>query len=272
MSVGHARAGRRAACARPGRAQRAAQPARGAAPSRCERDQLRGEGLGRGHADLRAGVRVERARRPRAWMRADARCRSRCAAAPRALASRSAASVSAVSPDCVMAIARVRRADDRVAVAELAAVVDLDRDARRAARSGTCRPAPACQQVPQASRPRRFARRRSASAAPELLEVDLARSRDRDAAEQRVAHGPRLLVDLLEHEVLVAALLRLHRVPGDPLRSARTTARPSKSVKRTLVGGQRRDLAVVEEDDSRACGRGARGCRRRRSSRPRRGR
>ena len=36
-----------------------------------------------------------------------------------------------------------------------------------------------------------------------------------DAAEQRVANGARLLKDLLEHEVLVAALLRHDRVPQD---------------------------------------------------------
>ena len=50
--------------------------------------------------------------------------------APSRLASRSAASVSAVSPDCVMTTASVFGDDDRVAVAVLGAVVDLDRQAR----------------------------------------------------------------------------------------------------------------------------------------------
>ena len=51
-------------------------------------------------------------------------------AAPSRFASRSAASVSAVSPDCVMTTASVFWADDRIAVAVLGAVVDFDRDAR----------------------------------------------------------------------------------------------------------------------------------------------
>ena len=46
--------------------------------------------------------------------------------APLRLASRSAASVSAVSPDCVMTIASSFFADDRIAVAVLGAVVDFD--------------------------------------------------------------------------------------------------------------------------------------------------
>ena len=50
--------------------------------------------------------------------------------APFFFASRSAASVSAVSPDCVMTIASVFVDDDRIAVAVLGAVVDLDRHAR----------------------------------------------------------------------------------------------------------------------------------------------
>ena len=48
-----------------------------------------------------------------------------------ALASRSAASVSAVSPDCVMTIASSFVGDDRIAVAVLGAVVDFDRHLRQ---------------------------------------------------------------------------------------------------------------------------------------------
>ncbi len=47
-------------------------------------------------------------------------------AAPSRLASRSAASVSAVSPDWVITIASVLRRHDRVAVAVLGSVVDFD--------------------------------------------------------------------------------------------------------------------------------------------------
>ena len=43
----------------------------------------------------------------------------------------------------------------------------------------------------------------------------------RDAAAERVGDGARLLVDLLEHEVPVAALLRHDRIPEDPRGVAR---------------------------------------------------
>ncbi len=40
---------------------------------------------------------------------------------------------------------------------------------------------------------------------------------ERDAAFHSFTHGARLLVNLLQHEMLEAALFRLDRVPGDPL-------------------------------------------------------
>ena len=51
---------------------------------------------------------------------------------PLALASRCAAMVSAVSPDCVISIVSRVWADDRIAIAELAGVIDFDRHARQA--------------------------------------------------------------------------------------------------------------------------------------------
>ena len=57
----------------------------------------------------------------------------------------------------------------------------------------------------------------------EVLEEDLA-AVERDAAEDRVARGGRLLEDLLEHEVLVAALLRRDRIPQHALRRLRDRA------------------------------------------------
>ena len=45
-----------------------------------------------------------------------------------------------------------------------------------------------------------------------LAQEDLARV-ERDAAQRGVGNGPRLLPDFLEHEVLVAALFRLDRIP-----------------------------------------------------------
>ena len=51
----------------------------------------------------------------------------------------------------------------------------------------------------------------------QILEEDLA-ALERHAAENRVARGRGLLIDLLEHEVLVAALLRRDRIPQHALR------------------------------------------------------
>jgi hypothetical protein len=58
---------------------------------------------------------------------------------------------------------------------------------------------------------------------------------ERDAAEGGVADGAGLLVDFLEHEVLVAGLFGLDGVPGDALDFARDGA-PSKSVRVTPAG------------------------------------
>jgi hypothetical protein len=72
-----------------------------------QRDELRGERLGRGDADLRPGVRVDRAVGLARGHAADDVADGDAARALR-FASRSAASVSAVSPDCVMTTASVR--------------------------------------------------------------------------------------------------------------------------------------------------------------------
>ena len=45
-----------------------------------------------------------------------------------------------------------------------------------------------------------------------------------EVAEQRVGHRGRLLLDLLEHEVVVAALLGGREVPVDPERTARASS------------------------------------------------
>ena len=78
---------------------------------------------------------------------------------------------------------------------------------------------PACQLVPQATI---FTLRKFA----ELLLGDVHFVEEnfagflRDAAEQRVADGARLLEDFLLHEMLEAALFGHDRVPGDVLRRA----------------------------------------------------
>ena len=68
-----------------------------------------------------------------------------------------------------------------------------------------------------------------------------------DAAAHRVDDRLRLLVDLLQEEVLVAALLRRDRVPGDHLGRAldRLAVEGGDDAP---VGGELGDLAVLEED------------------------
>ena len=75
---------------------------------------------------------------------------------------------------------------------------------------------PACQEVPQAAMVMGVAARRSSSEMVDVAEEDAA-GVEGDAAEGGVADGARLLVDLLEHEVLVAGLFGLDGVPGDAL-------------------------------------------------------
>ena len=65
--------------------------------------------------------------------------------------------------------------------------------------------------------------RKASSEMLQVLEEDLA-AIERDASEDRVARGRRLLEDFLEHEVLVAALLRRDRIPHHPLRGLRDRA------------------------------------------------
>ena len=78
---------------------------------------------------------------------------------------------------------------------------------------------PACQLVPQATilMFRKFAEFLLGDV--HLVEEDFA-GIERDAAEQRVANGARLLEDFLLHEMLEAALFGHDGVPGDVLRRA----------------------------------------------------
>ena len=70
------------------------------------------------------------------------------------------------------------------------------------------------------------------------------------APGHRLADGPRLLEDLLEHEVLVARLLRRDRIPLDPFRGLRDRP-PRKVGERHPRPRDDRHLAVAEEDDVR---------------------
>ncbi len=80
----------------------------------------------------------------------------------------------------------------------------------------------------------------------ERVEADLA-GLEVDAAAEGVAGGLGLLEDLLQHEVLVAALLDLLRIPVEARhRAVHGGARAVPDL--DLRPGEPRDVAVVEED------------------------
>ena len=81
----------------------------------------------------------------------------------------------------------------------------------------------------------------------QLLEMDAALF-EADPSEQAVAHRARLLVDLLQHEVAIAALLGLHRIPGDALGSTGDHG-PRRVLEGHRVGAHGHDLAVLQEQE-----------------------
>ena len=180
-------------------------------PQQRDGDQLGGERLGRRDTDLRTGMRVERVigeARDRGLD--DVRDRKHLRALLLGLADRF---------HRIERLARladrdhqVTGADDRIAIAELRGEVDLDRNAGErfddelADHRGVIARATRDEDDPL-----------------DVLHIELdAIERDVivleiDAADQRVRDGAGLLVDLLEHVVLEAALLRLRGGPGDGL-------------------------------------------------------
>ena len=148
-------------------------------------------------------------------------------------------------------LARLRDADDErvgvedgLAVAELAGHVDLHRHARQlldgvaADEAGVVRGAAGDDEdAPQAAQ--------ELVAHPDLGEVDAAVLVE--AAGERVAKGRRLLVDLLEHEGLVAALLGGVGVPGDLGLLAGHGLTGDVGVLRAF-GAERDDVAVLQHD------------------------
>ncbi len=133
--------------------------------------------------------------------------------APRSFAASIADSVSAVSPDCETPSASTAVVDDGVAVAVLGAVVDLHRQPRQLLDEELAH---------QRRVPRGAAGEHVDALDPgqplgcdaELLELDAA-AFEVHAPREGLLDDPRLLVDLLDHEVLVDALLGLSRVPGE---------------------------------------------------------
>ena len=208
-----------------------------------ERGQLRRERLGARDADLGARVRVEHVRRAARDRGVDdvADREHRRAALARGLD----------GGQRVRRLPRLRhddqqrlRVEERVAVAELAAVVDLARQAREpldeelADEAGVPRRAAGHEHgAPDALRP---AGRQVA------VELDVARLLE-DPTPHRVDDRLRLLVDLLQEEVLEAALLRGDRVPRDDARRARHGL-AVEGGDDDAPGRQLRNLAVLQEE------------------------
>ncbi len=210
-----------------------------------EHRQLRGEGLGRGHADL--GPRV---------------CGIDGVGHSRDLASghvhdradrRARAPGFGQGRDGVRRLAGLRDADrqrlsvhDRPPVAELAAVIDLDGNPGHALD----------EELPDEARvPGRPAGQQQDT----VVALDLLRGQERridvqlprlegDLPAQRLRDRRRLLVDLLRHEVAVAALLRGHGVPHDAVdRPLETGA--LRVVDRHALRVDARHVPVLEEND-----------------------
>ena len=123
------------------------------------------------------------------------------------------ARVSRVSPDCEMMIVSDVRIGHGVPVAEFGGQIDLDREAQQSFEDVF---------ADQAGMEGRAAGDNDDfPVRGQVLPLE-AQFRQHDAevipiqlAGKRLAERPGLLVDLLEHEILVAALLRRHRVPVD---------------------------------------------------------
>ncbi len=120
---------------------------------------------------------------------------------------------------------------------------------------------PECQEVPQAAMVMPVAVRNSLGGDLHVGEEDFA-GVERDAAEGGVADGAGLLVDLLEHEVLVAGFFGLDGVPGDALDFEGEWV--AVEVGEGDAGfGEGGDFAVVRGSGCCGCGGGCRGRRRR---------
>src|SRR5207245_9001068 len=104
---------------------------------------------------------------------------------------------------------------DRVAVAELRGNIDPDRQPRQALDQELAheRRVPGGPARDQMELP---ARAKLLVGDLHLVEEDLP-ALLRDSSQKGVADRPRLLVDLLQHEMLEARLLRHDRIPGDAL-------------------------------------------------------
>ena len=209
-----------------------------------QRRQLAGERFRGGHPDLRAGVRDDRSRRLArdhgAHNVADGE-RLRALLLGLALRRERVGGLSGLGDDHGQRIV----GEDGIAVAEFAAVVHFHGHAGQlldhefAGQSGV--PARAARHDPDL---------------PEFLEL---LGRDIHLVEEdpprflshpaqgRVPHGARLLVNLLEHEMLVAALFRHDRVPQD-VRDLPVHRPPFEIAEADTFMGEHGHIAVSEEE------------------------
>ena len=104
----------------------------------------------------------------------------------------------------------------------------------------------ACHDVPQASSTTRDRPGQRGRVEVDLRQVHVTLLH-RQPTDERLLDRPRLLEDLLEHEVLVPGLLGHDRVPRDALRLARHRL-PCRVEEPHAVGPQDGDLSVLEED------------------------
>ena len=163
--------------------------------------------------------------------------------APRSRAMRIAASVSAVSPDCVMPMTRSPGPDDRVAVAVLGGDVHLDRDARPLLdRVAPDEAGVVARAAGDDDDPLDVAQQRLVEGA-HVVEVDAVGAHG--AVGDRLGHRVGLLVDLLEHEGLEAALLGGLLVPVDLDDLALELGAVGQHERRAL-GRDLDDLAVLD--------------------------
>ena len=204
-------------------------------------DQLGQEALGRGDADLGTGVgvdhRVGLARDGRAVGVADRQH-------PRPLGARVPDRLQRVGglPGLADRDHQRRVGQDRVAVAELRRQLDLDRDPGPVL-DGVLRDHPGVERRAAGDDDDLVDVAQVLVGEPHLVELQLAPAAA--PAEQRVGHGPRLLVDLLAHEPVVAVLLGGREVPVDVV-AAPLGRRPVEAGDRDALPGDRDDLVLAE--------------------------
>ena len=263
------RAGARAPAAPPATGP-AARPPRAAQlrGEQVEDGELRREGLGRGDADLRAGVRGEDRRRPSRAIWLPGTLTIAAIGDPARRASRERGHACRPSrPTARSRRVSVRSSTTGPAVAELAAVVHLDRDPGHALDQELADQAPRARRCRRrAAAPGRTSRRARATAAANRGRARPSRARPCRRASPRSPSGCSWIS--FSHEVAVAALLGRHRVPEDAVDRRGRAERPPAS---TIAGRRRRPPAPRR----RPRGRSRRASReraprgpRRRSSRP----